>query len=325
MKNFSVRLYKKEDFNIWNSFLTDAKNSTFLHHRNFMEYHSDRFFDFSIMVFDADVLIATLPLNRVDSIVYSHEGLTYGGLILRSNEKLSSVLGIFKNILQFLEQNLIKKIVFKLIPSFYCDAFSDELEYCLYTSDAKLDRIDSLSTLNLQQPYIISKTRKESIRRGIKNNLKIVEEQNFDSFWHSILIPNLEQKHQVNPVHSIKEITYLKTMFPDNIRQFNVYDGAEIVAGTTVFVSKNVAHPQYISGNSAKNALGSLDYLYHHLITEIFADKSFFDFGISNENCGKNLNKGLLFWKESFGAQTVAQRFYSVETQNYKLLNNVMI
>jgi hypothetical protein len=325
MKNYAVRLYQKEDFTIWNSFVADAKNATFLYDRNFMEYHSNRFLDFSLMVFDADSVVAVVPLNRVDSVVYSHEGLTYGGIILSNNAKLTTVISVYKNILQFLNHNNIAKVVFKLIPSFYCDAFSDELEYCLFVSDAKVIRVDSLSTLDLKQPFTISKTRKESIRRGIKNNLNIIEESNFDSFWNQILIPNLATKHEVKPVHTLKEITYIKNMFPYNIRQFNVYDGATIVAGTTVFVNKNVVHPQYISGNTDKNALGSLDYLYHHLITAVFSDKSFFDFGISNENSGKNINQGLLFWKESFGAKTVSQRFYSVETKNYELLSNVLV
>ena len=77
--------------------------------------------------------------------------------------------------------------------------------------------------------------------------------------------------------------------------------------------------------NKQKNELGSLDYLYHHLITKVFNDKHFFDFGISNEQNGTKLNSGLLFWKESFGAQTVTQHFYEVETQNDYLLENILI
>jgi len=113
--------------------------------------------------------------------------------------------------------------------------------------------------------------------------------------------------------------------FPENIRHFNVYDGARLVAGTTVFVSDRVAHPQYVSGQEEKNALGSLDYLYYHLITEVFTDIHFFDFGISNEDNGRKLNGGLAFWKESFGAGTVVQDFYAVDTANYIHLENVLI
>ena len=325
MKNFSVRLYQKSDFEIWNTFVSEAKNATFLFHRNFMEYHSNRFVDYSLMVFDFEKLVAVLPANRVEAAVFSHQGLTYGGLVFDKNIKLSVVISILKSVLFFLNQNKIEKIVVKIIPSFYNDFFSNELEYCLFAADAKLIQIDSMSTIDLKKPFFISKTRKESIRRGEKNGLIIKEEFSFDVFWNEILIPNLERKHQAKPVHTLAEITYLKSNFPENIRQFNVYDGKNIVAGTTVFVSKNVAHPQYVSGNINKNELGSLDYLYHHLIKNIFAEKAFFDFGISNENQGKNINAGLLFWKESFGAQTVVQRSYEIQTSNFELLENVLL
>ena len=325
MNNLLVKRYSDSDFEIWNSFVASAKNATFLFHRNFMEYHIDRFHDYSLLVFDANLLVAILPANKVESTVFSHQGLTYGGLILSEKIKLSAVTKIFDAVLQFLDNQGVKKCIIKLMPSFYCDLFSDELEYLLFVANAKLIQIDSLATIDMKKPYFISKTRRESIRRGEKNNLIIKEVATFESFWNEILIPNLYAKHHVKPVHSLTEIMLLKVRFPDNIRQFNVYHNDKIVAGTTVFVSKNVAHPQYISGNSNKNELGSLDFLYHYLMTNVFIDKPFFDFGISNENFGKNINEGLLFWKESFGAKTVAQRFYEIETQNFTLLKNVFV
>ena len=325
MKNISVRLYHKNDFELWNSFVETSKNATFLYHRHFMEYHSDRFDDHSLLVFESEKLVALLPANRVGADVFSHQGLTYGGLVFAKQIKLLSVIEIFKTILLFLFKNDIKKFTVKLIPGFYCDSFSNELEYCLFVANAQLIQIDSLATIDLKKPFVISKTRKESIRRGEKNSLIIKEEPHFDLFWNEILIPNLANKHQINPVHTVAEMSYLKNKFPDNIRQFNVYHQDKIVAGTTVFVTKNVAHPQYISGNKYKNELGSLDYLYHHLITNVFNDKAFFDFGISNENKGRSINEGLLFWKESFGAQTVTQRFYEVNTANFELLDHVVL
>lgn len=325
MKHYQIRLYNSEDFDQWNTFISVAKNATFLFNRNFMEYHSERFQDFSLMVFDDEKLIAVLPANRVENTIYSHQGLTYGGLVLNSKSKLSSVLSIFKSILQFLNENSIDKVILKTMPNFYLDSFSDELEYCLFITQAQLNRRDSLSVIDLTKTYFITKTRNESIRRGKKNNLIIKEELNFDLFWNNILIPNLDKKHQVKPVHSVEEITLLQKRFPNNIRHFNVYHNDKIVAGTTVFSTDKVAHPQYISGNSDKNELGSLDYLYHHLIAEVYKDKHFFDFNNSNEEQGTKINEGLLFWKESFGAKTVIQNFYEVQTKNYSLLESVLI
>ena len=145
------------------------------------------------------------------------------------------------------------------------------------------------------------------------------------SFWNEILIPNLSEKHQAKPVHSLDEIQYLHSKFPKNIRQFNVYQNDKIVSGTTIFETNLVAHSQYISGNSDKNELGSLDFLHDYLISNVFKDKKYFDFGISNENQGQNINQGLLFWKEGFGARTIVQNFYEIETKNYPLLESVLI
>ena len=60
-----------------------------------------------------------------------------------------------------------------------------------------------------------------------------------------------------------------------------------------------------------------------HLLQTVFQNKPFFDFGISNENQGKTVNKGLQYWKEGFGARTVVQRFYEVQTVNHNLLQTV--
>jgi hypothetical protein len=195
----------------------------------------------------------------------------------------------------------------------------------MFLANAKLIRRDCLSVIDLTKPFVLSKTRKESIRRGEKNNLVIKEELKFDLFWNEILIPNLAKKHNSKPVHTLEEISNLQQKFPNNIRHFNVYNYDKIVAGSTVFITDTVAHPQYISGNEQKNELGSLDLLYNYLIFDVFAAKNFFDFGISHEQSGKKINQGLLFWKETFGAKTTIQNFYEVQTSDYHLLENVML
>lgn len=323
MKNYQVRLYQPQDSSIWNTFISVAKNATFLFDRNFMDYHSDRFQDYSLMVFDGEKLVAVLPANRVDDTVFSHQGLTYGGLVLSNKAKLSAVIAIFKNLLQFLHENAIEKLLVKSIPTIYSDYFSEELEYCLFIVQAKLTRRDALSVLDLTKKNAIDSNRMEGVKRGIKNELVVKEETSFDLFWNTILVPNLAQKHNTKPVHTLAEITKLKHLFPNNIRQFNVYKNEELLGGTTVFVNKKVVHSQYISGNETKNVSGSLDYLHHYLIKEVFKDYHFHDFGICNEYDGRMINKGLLFWKESYGAKTVIQNFYEVETRNFSILDTV--
>lgn len=326
MKNYLVQKYKAENYTIWNTFVHQSKNSTFLFHRDFMEYHQDKFEDFSLLIFDEKhKLISILPANKSGNTLYSHQGLTYGGLLFGQKIKLTEVLEIFKQVVLFLSENKIEKLFLKMIPSMYHQKPSQELEYALFLTKAQLIRRDSLSVIDLKEKTNLTSGRKEGIKKAEKLNLTIKEVSDFDTFWNEILIPNLEKKHQTKPVHTLEEITKLKHLFPNNIRQFNVYQKEELVAGTTIFESQNVAHAQYISGNENKSENGSLDFLYHELITKTFKDKKYFDFGTSNENQGRKINVGLNFWKESFGASTIVQDFYEVETANYNLLNDVLL
>lgn len=310
---------------MWDDFVSKAKNATFLFHRDFIEYHQNRFEDYSLLVFKKEKLIAIFPANKIGDTIYSHQGLTYGGLIIQGFLKFQDVLESFKTLLIFLNFNGFKLLKINTIPSIYHSLPSDEIHYIMFLLSAKLTKRDVLSVINLNENISVSKNRIEGCKRGKKHGLKIKEKNIFDEFWNNILIPNLKQKHSISPVHSLSEITLLKERFPNNIRQFNVYFNEEIVAGATIFETKNVAHVQYISSNKKKNMLGSLDVLHLYLIKEVFAGKTYFDFGVSNENEGKNINKGLQFWKEGFGARTITQDFYNINTGNYHLLDDVLI
>jgi hypothetical protein len=290
-----------------------------------MEYHSDRFQDFSLMVYKKDKLIAVLPANKVDNSLYSHQGLTYGGFIYKKDFKSIDAIRCFKAILKFLNDRGIHDLTLKELPHIYLhNPTNNPLAYLLFKTNAELIRTDLHSVIDMKHKSY-SNSRKEGVKRGVKANLRVEESDDFDSFWSTILIPNLTSKHGVKPVHSLEEITLLKSRFKSNIRQFNVLLDNNIVGGTTIFETEQVAHCQYISGNADKNELGSLDFLHQHLIETVFENKGYFDFGTSNINEGQQINEGLLFWKEGFGARSIPQGFYVIETKNYKLLDNVMV
>ena len=84
---YQIRGYSKDDAVVWNAFVSNSPNATFLFNRNFMDYHSDRFSDFSLMIFSSKKLVAILPANRVGDTLYSHQGLTYGGLVVTAKAK----------------------------------------------------------------------------------------------------------------------------------------------------------------------------------------------------------------------------------------------
>ncbi|RDK83240.1 GNAT family N-acetyltransferase [Marinirhabdus gelatinilytica] len=323
--HFTVETYNSAHQNLWNQFVARAKNATFLFHRDFMEYHSHRFKDASLLVFKDKKLIAILPANREDTTVYSHQGLTYGGLVLSNKTKMEDATAAFKVLLQFLEQEGATTLQLKLLPRIYNSLPADEINYLLFLAEAKQFRMDVSATIKTDSALKIQKNRMEGVKKAEKHGLWIEAEQKFNPFWNQILIPNLEKRHDAKPVHSLKEIEQLAAAFPEKIVQFNVMKETEIVAGATMFITPQVAHVQYISANEEKQQLGSLDFLFHHLITSTYREKEYFNFGISNVNHGKNINKGLQYWKECFGARSIVHEFYEVDTANHTKLDSVFV
>ena len=72
---------------VWDNFVENCKNATFLFKRDFMDYHKSRFDDFSLMIYNDSNLIALVPANIDGTDVYSHQGLTYGGILIQSDSK----------------------------------------------------------------------------------------------------------------------------------------------------------------------------------------------------------------------------------------------
>lgn len=301
----------------WNNLVPMCKNSTFLHLRSYMDYHSDRFSDESYVVYDDHKPVALFPAHRrPDGDLASHDGLTYGGFLLMSNSHANQNLLYFHALLKFLHENGTRTIFFKQLPTFYCRESADEIDYALHLMDSEVYRADISTCISLHAYYRLpfQKRRLRMIGKALKQRLRIMEADDFEAFWDEILIPNLEERHGVRPVHTKEEIALLSRRNPGFIRQFNVYDGEKILGGCTIFDTSTTAHVQYISANRDGKSCGALDYLFKILIENQFASKAYFDFGIVNEQGGKKINTGLLDWKEGFGARAFVQRFYRIDT-----------
>lgn len=293
--------------------------------RDFMDYHSDRFEDFSLLIFNNKKLVGLLPLNRKGDEVYSHQGLSYGGFVFSKKIKLKEVLSICQITLSYLKELGIVKLHYKVMPRIYHSYPADEMEYLFFLLKAQLTNTYISSVIDLQQPLKIQSNRMEGVKKAQKLGLVIKEEADFKLFWEEILIPNLNNKHNASPVHTVNEIELLANRFPKNIKQFNVYHKEKIVGGATIFETPHLVHMQYISGDSNKQRLGSLDFLFHYLISKHYCGKKYFDSGVSIENEGNQLNEGLVYWKESFGARSCSHQSFIIETENYSLLESVFI
>lgn len=309
----------------WDYFIDHSKNSSFLFKRDFMEYHSDRFEDYSLLVVNDENIIAILPANTKDLVLYSHQGLTYGGFIIAREIKMPTVLEAFKRVLHFLHEHGITKFILKNIPYIYHDYPADEIEWALTCVKANLYRRDSTLTIQNKTPLQYQERRIRSIKKAqnLSPIIKVNESEGFDKFWQEVLEPNMLRKYNLKPVHSLTEIKLLALRFPKNIKQYNIYVGEQIMAGCTMFLNKTVAHAQYISGTDEGRSNGCLDNLFNYLIKEEYSSYPYFDFGNSNEEAGTKINIGLMNWKEGFGGRAVSHDFYEINTKNYYYLDNI--
>ncbi|MFV8442799.1 FemAB family protein [Flavobacterium sp. LB2P44] len=314
MKNYSVKQYRESDCKNWNAFIGEAKNATFLFHRDFMEYHKDRFEDFSLMIFENEKLVAVLPANRVGAIVYSHQGLTYGGLVYSHKINGEKVAAILDSLLSFFKENRILSFYYKPIPLFYASKGNAELDFFMLKKGAFLDKKEMNLAINLAMPLTISKSKLKHFRKKEQLDLELVEESHFKSFWESVLVPRLLEKFGSKPVHTLQEITVLKKKFPTNIKQFSVYYQDEIVAGITIFETETVVKSQYGATTKKGEELRALDFLFLNLIQKYKSEgKLFFDMGIVNAANQKGFHAGLLKQKEELGCSVYSQDFYTMQ------------
>ena len=304
--------YEVEQKSNWNEFVKNSKNTHFFFQRDYIEYHSDRFEDFSLMIFETDKLIAILPANIKENILYSHQGLTFGGFLVDDKMKTETMLEIFELLKQFLKEQKIEKIVYKCIPYIYHIKPSEEDRYVLFRNDAKLIRRDVTSTIDLTEQVRYSKGRKWTINKAKKESIETFESNDYKTFWE-LLIEVLESNHEAKPVHTLDEMKKLASLFPKNIKLFLAKKEERIVSGALIYENQKIVHTQYLANSEEGRELGSLDLLIDYLIKDIYKNKKYFDFGISNEDAGRYLNTGLIAQKEGFGARAVAHDFYELE------------
>lgn len=306
-----IKQYSTTDLNNWNEFVKNSKNGIFMFNRGFMDYHSDRFKDNSLMFMENGELIAVLPASLHGNELRSHGGLTYGGFITNEKMKQHKMLDCFDLLKQYMNENNITKLIYKCIPHIYHKQPSEEDLYALYKTGAKVLKIEPSTTLNLKNPLKMPKGRKAQISRAKREGVIIEQSNDFDTF---IKLENsvLAEHHDAKAVHSAEELKLLKSKFENEIQLWVAKYNNEIIAGTLLFVYDNVVHTQYMAANEKAREIGGLDLLVKTVMDKVSEDKSYLDFGISTEDSGKYLNEGLISQKEGFGARTVCYQTWEM-------------
>ncbi len=306
-----IRRYTKADKAAWDTFVAQSKNGTFLFFRDYMDYHADRFCDHSLMIYLDGRLYALLPANETNGVFYSHQGLTYGGIVMSQRCKVAQVRDIFVTLSDYLRGQGFIRVVYKHIPWVYAKLPAEEDLFALSNvCRASLLSRDVASVVMLDHRPAFSELRKRCVKKAEKAGVTVKEVQDCSTFW-SLLENNLKEKFGARPVHSLEEIALLKSRFPEHIRLFVACQGEVYLGGTLLYLDSQTAKTQYISANEEGKRVGALDLLFARLMDKCRENgMKYFDFGTSNLPENNDLNDSLIFQKEGFGGRAVCYDTY---------------
>ena len=308
---FEIVRYTPERASEWNAFVAASKNGTFLFDRNYMDYHSDRFADHSLMFYADGKLLALLPANASGQVLYSHRGLTYGGLVMSERLTMVQTMALFSELNDYLRQEGFQKVVYKSIPWIYHRLSAEEDLYALFhVCRARIVARDYATNIFFPNKLRWERVRRRGVQRARQAGLVAERSDDFAPFWQ-VLTDNLTTKYGVQPVHTLTEIELLHSRFPENIVQYVARHGDDVLGGIVLYVTPRVVHAQYSSATPEGKELGAIDFLYDHIMGGDYAGYPYFDFGRSTENDdGSGLNEKLVFQKEGYGGRGLCYDIY---------------
>lgn len=311
--DWTIKVYSPEYSAAWDSFVAKSRQGTLLHMRGYMDYHSDRFLDSSLLAFRKGALSALLPANLdADGVLYSHQGLTYGGWVTpRCHFDGNDMLELFDAFHNWCKDNSIRSVVYKPVPHIYHRIPAEEDIYALFRNGYDISTVNLSSVIDMRCNPAFNTQHKRHLKKSLSMNPWFRETDDVSAFM-AVLENCLSVRHDATPVHTAEELRVLKNRFPDAIRMFVAGTGEDIEAEVCIYDYAGVAHCQYIATSEAGRSNGMLTFLMQRLITDTFVGHRYFDFGTSNEDAGRVLNSGLIHQKFGLGGRGVVYQHFSL-------------
>jgi hypothetical protein len=305
---FAVRPYAPADADAWDALVDRSRNGNLLHRRGYMDYHADRFVDCSLVIEHAGEIAAVFPANVCDRTVTSHGGLTYAGLIMGHAMRAESTLAVFEQIGAHYRAQGAQRVVYKAVPHVFHAYPAEEDLYALHRIGARLQRRDLSSVIALRESFRFTEGRRRGVNKARTAGITLQVAADPADF-HALLAQVL-RRHAAVPTHSLAELRLLQQRFPAQIVLHEARREGQLLAGVLVYALGRVAHTQYMAASDEGQHLNALSLLLAELIGGVYAERTYFSFGISTQHDGRVLNGGLVTQKEYFGARAIVHDFY---------------
>jgi len=317
--DISIVRYSPEAKTEWDGFVRGSRNGTFLLLRDYMDYHSDRFRDMSLLIYvrrGGHVRLTCLLVanDGGHGCIESHGGLTYGGFVLPWRWLDGGLmLDIFGAVTDYYKNMGFKRLLYKPIPHIYHRYPAEEDLYSVFRFGGRLVESNISSAILLSERIAYNENSRRNAAKARKAGVTVEESVDYESFW-SILGKLLYERYSTKPVHTLEEMLYLRSKLPENIKLYVAKDSdGAVIAGTVLYYAGNCVHAQYIAASPVGKAIGALPLLFADVIEHHCGAAAYFDFGISNERKGMYLNDGLLLQKNGLGGRAVVYNVYEID------------
>ena len=297
----------------WDEFARQSRNGTLLHQRGYMDYHSDRFNDCSLVAMLEGKVCALLPACIDGDTLWSHRGLTYGGwLVPHKHFDATVMLEVMDAACQWMGNHGLQRLVYKPVPHIYHRYPCEEDLYALFRHHAALVETNISTTIDLTCPLPLDRGNKSGANAARKAGIQVGPSEDWHGYWQ-LLSSLLDERYGTRPVHTLDEMLLLQGRFPEGIKLYTATLQCELLAGVVMYLSTPVAHCQYIGASPQGKDSKALTLLFEYLIAESQRlGFRYFDFGISNEDHGRYLNEGLVRQKSRLGGRGIAYNTFEI-------------
>ena len=322
----SIQRFTADLAETWDAFVHASRNGTLFHTRRFLSYHPEgRFEDHSLLFFEGNRLLAVLPavslLEEGKKFFRAHDGSTYGGLVLSLKCSAAATFDIVASLLSFLRTEGFGEVAFlRLTPAPLRSMYCDDQEYALLAQGFSLFRSELGSIVDLAgltEETLLSSFDaqcRNEVRQAERARVKVCVCNAYDAFF-PMLEATLQQRHNVQPTHTLAELQHLASLFPDAIRLFGAYSADRFIAGVvTVNVTKHALYTKYIAQDYAFQKMRPVNLLLAEILRAMLREgKTVMDLGVSMDaESPKGINEGLYAFKEGFGARAVRRESFSL-------------
>lgn len=311
-----VHKYTEKDHKKWEDFVCKANNGTIFHSLKFLSYHpADRFKPHHLIVREKENILAVFPAVIDDKAIISHQGASYGGLVLKQGLGIHDIYLIVSHLVDHFKKEGANQVLLTQTPLIYYESPNQYVDFALirHGFHYRKRELTAVIPLDVAEPLLVfhgdaRRSTKKAIREGV--TVKISDDL---SGYYNILKNNLGMRHNVTPTHTLPELLKLKNMYPEDIVLFGVYLKEKVIGGMVVFVANpRVILAFYISHDGHFQAYRPVNILFYEVM-KWGRDKGFKYLDLGTFTLNMEPNWGLGRFKENHNARGFLRDTYEVE------------